>query len=200
MGAIKGQAAGCFASTYNPEVALAIVERIAEGETLNDICKSGTGLPARSTFRRWVIAYPELSRAYSAAREVSAHSLEEEALDLARELKNPAGRKKLTPTEIRALDVALDQLRWSATRRNPKVYSERGSINITVPIQINTSLDLAGPQVSDVYQLKANVELPQNQEQVEHDKEMLRPSKPLLTKKEQEAVNARRREANSVPS
>lgn len=151
-------------STYNPELALAIVERIAQGETLNAICAKGTGLPHPSTFRRWVGLYPELSKAYSGAREVSAHSLEEEALDIARELNGP-NRKKLTPTEIRALDVALDQLRWSAVRRNPKAYSERGAMHITVPIQINTSLDLAGPKVTDVYTISANVEIPPTPEE-----------------------------------
>jgi len=174
-----------FLTTYQPEVALAIVERIAEGETLSAICAPGSGLPARSTFRRWVVRYPELSRAYSAARELSAHSLEEEALDTARQLKDPAGRKKLTPTEVRALDVAMNQLRWSAARRNPRVYSERGAIQVTVPIQINTNLDLGGgPSVQDVYELRANVSIPQEPEQIDHGQEMQAETEPLLTYRE----------------
>lgn len=192
-----------FLSTYNPELALGIVERIAEGETLSAICVKGSGMPSRQTFHRWVVRYPELSRAYSAARELSAHSLEEEALDTARQLKGP-DRKKLTPTEVRALDVAMNQLRWSASRRNPKVYSERGAISITVPIQINTSMDLgAGGNLADVYKVNARVELPQEPEQIDHGAEMKREGvRPLLPmsrsqdmierkKQEQEADNAR---------
>lgn len=155
-----------FVSTYNPEIALGICERVAEGETLSAICAEKTpGWPTRSTFQRWVIRYPEVARAYAAAREVSAYSLEEEALDTARELKDKKGRKGMSSTEIRALEVAMNQLRWSASRRNPKVFSERGAISVTVPIQINTSLDLGGEAgIADVYTLKANVVTPSEED------------------------------------
>lgn len=181
-------------------MALAICERIAEGETLSAICSKGSGMPSRQTFHRWVVRYPELSRAYAAARELSAHSLEEEALDMARELKDPQkGRKKLTPSEVRAFDIAMNQLRWSAARRNPRVYSERGAINVTVPIQINTSLDLGGPQqIENVYQLKAAVDVPQEPEQVDYERDMKADTAPLLTYREKKRQdNARARQGAS---
>lgn len=175
-----------FQSTYNPETALAICERIAEGETLSAICKPGSGLPSRQTFHRWVVQFPELSRAYSAARELSAHSLEEEALDTARVLKTQKGR--LGAAGIRALDVAMNQLRWSAARRNPRVYSERAATTVTVPIQINTSLGLGGGTVDNVYQLRAEVIDQPEPEQVDHTAEMKREAPALMpppTRREQ---------------
>lgn len=149
-----------FVTKYNPEMALRICERIAEGETLSSICVSDDEMVARQTFHRWIVGNPELNRAYSAAREISAHSMEEEALDIARLLKDmtdPASAR------VRALDVALTQLRWSAGKRNPRVYSEKSAMSFTVPIQINTGLDLgeqggsAAPDHPNVYEITAEI-------------------------------------------
>lgn len=122
---------------YSPELGLLICQRIAEGETLEAICQE-QGMPVRTTFHRWVIAYPELGRAYAAARELSAYALEEEALEMGRRLTRDPGSAQ----KVRAYDIMMNQLRWSAARRNPRVFSEKGTVQVTVPIQINTSLDL----------------------------------------------------------
>ncbi len=123
---------------YSPELALKICERVASGETLLDICK-GIGMPHRTSFWRWVMLYKDVAISYQAARELSAQSLEEEALSLARGLSGP---NSYTTVKVRALDIAMQQLRWSATRRDPSKYGQKAKEIITVPIQINTTLDL----------------------------------------------------------
>jgi hypothetical protein len=123
---------------YSVELALAVCARIADGETLIAVCRDD-GMPTKATFSRWVVAYPEVGRAYAAAREMSAYSLEEDALELGRHLITaPENSNK-----VRAFDILMNQLRWSAARRNPRVFSEKGAIQITVPVQINTTLDMA---------------------------------------------------------
>lgn len=122
---------------YTPELALEVCELVADGETLTAICQRD-GMPSKPTFHRWVIQYPEVARAYAAAREMSAYALEEDALVLGRHLIDHPGNAQ----RVRAFDLLMNQLRWSAARRNPRVFSERGAVQITVPIQINTDLDL----------------------------------------------------------
>lgn len=157
IGLPRTRVGGRFVTAYDNELALTICERIAEGQTLTAICRDD-GMPHRQTFHRWVVNYPELARAYAAAREISAHSMEEEALEIARTLATEG--RDFTSTKVRAYDTAIGQLRWSASRRNPKTYSERGAVQITVPIQINTSLDLGdggmvGVEHPDIYKLEA---------------------------------------------
>lgn len=145
---------------YSPELALGICERIMNGETLTEICKE-RGLPSRETFRRWCMLYDSLKRAYDAARELSAQSLEEEALDMARTLKGP---NTFTSQRIRAYQVAMEQLRWSASRRDPARYGNQNTPTLTVPIQINTNLDLGGEaQIADgqhIFKIEAQIEAP----------------------------------------
>lgn len=160
LGLSRERSGGRFVTAYSPEVALEICEQIAEGRTLKEICSQKDKYPARQTFHRWVVAQPELARAYAAARELSAHALEEEALLLADEL---AGQ--LVPKEqIRAYEVAMNQYRWSAGKRNAAVFSDKAPAKIQVPIQINTTIDLGAGDARqgtqdhpNIYALEAEV-------------------------------------------
>lgn len=127
-----------FVTTYDPVLALEVVERVAQGETINKICERGSKFPHPVTFKRWIIHHPELAKAYDAARRLSAEAFEEEALDAAREIK----RAQRDGTQVRAFEVLLQQLRWSAERRDPAKYGTRSPVSIRVPIQINTTLDM----------------------------------------------------------
>jgi hypothetical protein len=111
---------------------------------------------------KWVATMPDLQKAYMAAKSLSAMSMEEEALNTARsQYREPGSQNK-----IRAATLLIDQLRWSATRRDPKQYSEKGSQNIVVPIHINTSLDMGADMAAtggtseypDIYKLEAQME------------------------------------------
>lgn len=120
------------------EQATRILEFIAGGDTLLDASKR-PGMPTRDTFYKWMMLYPDLKLAYDAARELSALSLEEEALQMARVLKEP---NDFTGTKVRAYEVAMAQFRWSAERRDPARFAGGQKAAIMVPIQINTTLDL----------------------------------------------------------
>lgn len=124
---------------YEPGLALAICELIAEGKTLVDIAATD-GMPSRNTIYRWLSVYPKFFDAYERAKEISAQSLEEEALLMARNLKNA---NDFTGTKVQAYNYAMQQLRWSAARRDPKRYGQQsGNGTAIVPIQINTTLNL----------------------------------------------------------
>lgn len=148
-----------------PKVALAIIERVAEGETLRAVVDSDPNhFPTHRTFYAWLAKDPALRELYQAARELSAYSLEEEALEHARMLI----RSKPDGDEVRAVAEALKQLRWSAEKRNHTAFGQRPVGQITVPIHIHTSLDMGtGPsqhteQFPDIYAVE--LKDPENEE------------------------------------
>ena len=150
-------------TVYEPDLGLQICELVAEGHTLKAICEDPENkFPHRSTFGRWLIDQPELRKAYLAARELSAFAFEDQALSLAREIVNEPGSSQ----RVRAFDIAMNQLRWSAAKRNPREYGERTALQVTVPIQINTGLDLGqegasrSPEADNVYNVKAQTGVP----------------------------------------
>lgn len=159
----RAPSGGKFITLYNPQVALEMVERVSAGETISGMCsEEGSKFPSRQTFNNWVVKYPDLARAYHAARELSATSFEEEAIDLARYIKN----NPESSTMVRAYEVAMNQLRWSAARRDPGKFGDKTNVSIRVPVQINTVLDLGGTsgptltqgQDPNIYTLQARVE------------------------------------------
>lgn len=144
---------------YSPELALLICEKVAQGGTLMEVCKEN-GMPNRTTFWRWVMLYKDVGVAFQAARELSAQALEEEALDMARTLKGP---NQFTSIKVRAYDIAMTQLRWSATRRDPAKFGVKAEKTITVPVQINTTLDLGGSDAANalgIYTITAEIKPP----------------------------------------
>lgn len=148
-----------FLTAYDPKIALQIVERIAEGELLKDICARDNehGFPAKSTFLKWAAREAELQRAYMAAKELSAYSFEEEAIETARASAKSPG----TAQQVSAAQGLINQLRWSASRRDPKQYGDRANNQLTVPIHIHTSLDMGGGagggmgELPDIYTIEA---------------------------------------------
>jgi len=161
------EANGRWFTKYDPEIALAIVERIAEGELLIKITAKDA-VPqtiTKATFLRWVATVPELSTAYSAAMQISAHAFEEKAIDKAEKTAATPG----SPQNVSAASLLISQYRWSAARRNPTRYSDKGNTQIVVPININTTLDLGNSkqtvdvEVPDIYTFS----IPKKEEAVE---------------------------------
>jgi hypothetical protein len=153
---------GRFYTKYNPDIALDIVERIADGELLSKItAKDAVPLTVtKQTFLRWVATVPELQTAYSAALQISAHSFEEKAIEKAEQTALAPG----TPQNVSAASLLISQYRWSAARRNPTRYSDKGNTQIVVPVNINTTLDMGSKtqtidvEVPDIYTIKFNAE------------------------------------------
>lgn len=146
-----------YLTAYSPELGLKVCEGIAEGKTLKSICSAANNMPHWLTFMRWVLIYPDLREAYHEAKELSAQWLEEEALQAGRDgVANPGSAQ-----DVRSREILMNQLRWSASKRNPRQYSDRGALQVTVPVQINTSLDLegkqGGSQPQNTYHLEATV-------------------------------------------
>lgn len=126
---------------YSPELALRIVELVAEGRLSLEEIAQRTDMPSKTSIYRWLTLYPKFYDAYERARELSAQSLEDEALEYARILAS-AKSNDFTGTKVQAYNIAMQQLRWSATHRDKARYGTSDLKNTTVPIVINTTLNL----------------------------------------------------------
>lgn len=115
-------------------------------------------------FLTWTITETELTRAVEQARQLSAYVLEDEAVQAGREIAKQPG----TAQRVSAYKAAMDQLRWSAERRNSTAFGNKGVTGgAVIPIKIVTNLNLGqatGPVnggTLDIY--KASVPLLENQ-------------------------------------
>lgn len=149
-------------AAFDPVIMLKVLEQVADGALLKDIVLQ-PGMPSKLTILQWVMTVPEAARAWRAARELSAMSLEEEAIGLGRKIAAEPGLSK----QARAFEIAMNQLRWSASRRDPSKFGEQRQTQVVVPVQIITSLNMGageGPSVGtdefpNIYEVEAKLEV-----------------------------------------
>jgi hypothetical protein len=147
---------------YQKDIAIKFLDFVAEGKTVKEIAAMD-GMPTRQTLYRWLTLYKEFNQAYWAAKELSAAALEDDALSIARKL---CDANEYTGTRIQAFKEAMVQFRWSAARRDPKRYGGAAPTTaVTVPVQINTTLNLnTDTEGEDGYSFTARAIIPVNGE------------------------------------
>lgn len=129
-------------SLYTPDVATAICERIADGESLRSIC-ADEGLPSLRSVIRW-LGQPEhdaFRRQYAQARAAQAERMAEEILSIADEGVNDWMKANdpenpgyaLNGEAIARSRLRVDARKWLASKLLPKVYGEAIRQELTGP-------------------------------------------------------------------
>lgn len=131
-----------YMTPHQRKRSLRSLELYLQGYSWTNIAKLGGY--TWGVFSKLMLVFPDLSKAYSEARRQSGQAFEDKALVLAEQL---VGKNEFSGTQVRAHEVAMNQYRWSASRRDPTGYAEAGAkqVSVVVPVQINSSLNLAQP-------------------------------------------------------
>lgn len=113
---------------YTSPIADKICERIAEGEPLTRICKDDE-MPGYRTVLGWRVSNEEFSQMYARAREDAADTLADEIRELAKRVE----KGELEPNAGR---VAIDALKWSASKLKPKQYGDRQRMDVAGGLEV----------------------------------------------------------------
>lgn len=100
------------------ELADAICERLADGESLRSIC-CDEKLPNKATVFRWLAKNGDFRDQYARAREAQADSLVDEIIDIA----DDAGLSEAF--EVQQARLRVDSRKWLAGKLRPKVYGDK---------------------------------------------------------------------------
>lgn len=120
--------AGGRPSTYTETITDLICERLANGESLNMICK-GDDMPAQSTVFKWLSEKKEFSEKYARARESQADVLFDEILAIADSQEGDVyikdGVEFTNHDVINRARLRVDARKWMAGKLRPKVYGDK---------------------------------------------------------------------------
>ncbi len=130
--AAKGKKMG-RPTIFSQQLADTICSRIAEGESLREICKDDD-MPERVTIYRWLQADPDFCNHYTRAREDQADTLADEIIAIADEqpeviaVLNKNGElieHKLDNAFLQWQKNRMDARKWTAMKLKPKKYGDR---------------------------------------------------------------------------
>jgi hypothetical protein len=125
-------------TAYTPELADRILDGLADGRTLLDVCDD-EGMPAARTVHRWAIDDVEgFAARIREAREIGCHHLADETIAIADNGRNDwmaRRRANGTPQEraefivdrecVRRSALRIEARQWLVAKRMPQVYGAR---------------------------------------------------------------------------
>lgn len=126
-------------TTYNQATADLICLRMAEGETLRQICRD-KALPARSTVYRWLSRNQPFADQYAQAREHLVEHWADEILDIAddgtTDYITKVGRngheyEAVDQEHIQRSRLRVDARRWLLSKLNPGQYGDHMEVEHT---------------------------------------------------------------------
>lgn len=102
-------------TVFTAELADAICERLACGESLRRMCREDDALPNESTVYRWLIRDEEFCKKYTRARSFQAEPHLEDILEI-------ADNDEIKPDDKR---VRIDARKWAMSKLASKKYGDK---------------------------------------------------------------------------
>jgi hypothetical protein len=120
-------------SSYTPETASLICERIANGQSIREIA-AADDMPAMSTIFRWLAAHEDFREQYVRAKEAQVEFLAEEMLDICDDGSNDWMERTgkdgeslgwvLNGEAVQRSRVRIDTRKWLLSKLAPKKYGD----------------------------------------------------------------------------
>jgi len=143
-------------SSYTEQMANLICIRLAEGDSLNKICKED-GMPDKATVFRWLATDPSFCDKYARARELQAETQFDQLIDIVDqppELSYVTGKNgeqievKFDSTYVAWMKLRVDTRKWTAARMAPKKYGEQKQVEETtdpsvIDVTVRDMMDVA---------------------------------------------------------
>ncbi len=141
-------------SKFNDDVADLIIERMADGQSLREIC-CDEGMPSFRTVLNWVNSNPEFGAAYALAQDLRASALFDDLLGIADDGRNDWMEKhddksghfigwRENGEAIRRSALRVDARKWVLARMAPKRYGDKQVIESTSEVTVKKQpLDLS---------------------------------------------------------
>lgn len=122
-------------SSYTEAIANAICDQLADGGSLNAICKQ-PGMPTETTVRSWAMDdYNGFSSKYTRARELGYSRLAEEILEIAntpiigvKTINKATGTETTEADMIEHRRLQVDTRKWMLSKMLPKLYGDKVAV------------------------------------------------------------------------
>lgn len=123
-------------SAFTEDMALAICGRLADGETLREICRDES-MPSRTTVFRWLAVNSAFRDQYALAREIQADLWADELVEIADDGSNDwitrNGIEVVDHEHVTRSKLRVDARKWLMSKAAPKKYGDRVALEHAGP-------------------------------------------------------------------
>jgi len=136
-------------SSFTPEIAQEICQKIGDGLSLRDIC-SEAGMPSRQAVNRWLHENENFRYQYAHARELQIQHYADEILQIANDGRNDwmiredakTGHQSTVPNtdHIQRSKLRVDTYKWLLGKLAPKVFGDKVEVEQTGRVKINIKI------------------------------------------------------------
>lgn len=115
---------------YSQELADAICELVASGNSIRTIC-SAENMPAMSSIFKWLRMHSIFAEQYARAKEAQVDAMGEELLDIADDTSNDVSGELGMPNGVAVQRAKLrtDTRKWLMGKLQPKKYGDKVDLN-----------------------------------------------------------------------
>lgn len=152
---------------YSREIADTICARLADGESLNAICKD-EGMPSESAVREWALTDRDgFAAKYATAREAGYLKMADELLEIADNGRNDWMDKQFGDRTERVVDnealgrsrLRVDTRKWLLSKMLPKVYGDKITNEISGSLAVTEAVDRPPNETRDEWIARRKREL-----------------------------------------
>ena len=134
---------------YTKKIAEEICNRLAEGETLNSVCRDDQ-MPSPSAVRGWVLDDQQgFSVHYARARELGYQAMADDLVEITDDARNdwmarPGNNTpgyELNGEHVQRSRLRVDTRKWLLSKALPKVYGDKVDVNHSGEMNVNIGKD-----------------------------------------------------------
>lgn len=136
-------------STFTDALAEEICARLADGESLVEICHS-ENIPSRETVRRWLRDDVEFRGRYARAREEQADFYADEIIGIASDGRNDWEEREnartgatfiaLNAEAVQRSRLRVDTLKWVMSKLAPKKYGDKIDVEHSGDMRVKVTI------------------------------------------------------------
>jgi hypothetical protein len=136
-------------SEYSDEAILAVLERMALGQTLSSICAE-EGQPSRTSIWRWKERNEANRNTYARVRVDQMHAWADDIVDISDDGTNDWEERStargetyiaLNPESVHRSKLRCDNRKWLMARLAAKDYGDRAALDVTVTTPISKAIE-----------------------------------------------------------
>ncbi len=147
-------------STYSPQIASEICDRISQGQSIRTIGEA-EGMPEARSIFNWLNKYPDFVHQYTLARATRAHVRFERVDSVLEDLRAGTIDSNMARVEI-------DTIKWQCGKEAPKKYGDRieiaGDAENPLNVNVTQSTELLASRIDQLITRSRTPEIPEKPE------------------------------------